>query len=50
MKKKDKYENMKENVKTSSEKQENMRLSSVNSNLKKITRLQKIYVTGDSTG
>ena len=35
----DKYEKMKENLKNVSEKQENMRLNSVNSNTQKITSL-----------
>ena len=50
LKEKDKYENMKENVSNVNEKQENMRLNSVNSRvqgLKKITRWWIIYITGE---
>ena len=43
----DKYEKMKENLKNISEKQENMRLNSVNSKTQKITSLQIIHATGD---
>ena len=43
----DKYEKMKENLKNISEKQENMRLNSVNSKTQKITILLIIYATGD---
>ena len=45
LKKRDKYEKMKENVRNVSEKQENMRLNSVNS--KELTSLSTIYVTCD---
>ena len=41
------FEKIEENVKYVSEKQENMRLNSVNSKTKKITRLQIVHVTGD---
>ena len=41
------FEKIKENVRYVSEKQENMRLNSVNSKTKKITRLQIVHVTGD---
>ena len=43
----DKYEKIKENLKNVSEKQENMRLNSVNSKTQKITILLIIYATGD---
>ena len=43
----DKYEKIKENLKNISEKQENMRLNSVNSKTQKITILLIIYATGD---
>ena len=40
----DKYEKMKKKLKNVSEKQENLRLNSVNSRTKKITRLQMILI------
>ena len=43
----DKYEEIKENLKNVSEKQENMRQNSVNSKTQKITILFIIYATGD---
>ena len=43
----DKYEEIKENLKNVSEKQENMRQNSVNSKTQKITILLIIYATGD---
>ena len=43
----DKYEEIKENLKNVSEKQENMRQNSVNSKTQKITILLIIYTTGD---
>ena len=45
LKERDKYEKMKENVRNVSEKQENMRLNSVNS--KELTSSETIYVTCD---
>ena len=50
MKEKDKYEKMKENVQIVIEKQEKMRLNSVNSRSKKITRWWMIYISSDLTG
>ena len=41
------FEKIKKNVWYVSEKQENMRLNSVNSKTKKITRLQIVHVAGD---
>ena len=47
MKEKDKYEKIKENSRNVNEKQENMRLKSVNSKTQKTNGWQIIYVTDD---
>ena len=47
MKEKDKYEKIKENSRNANEKQENMRLKSVNSKTQKTNGWQIIYVTDD---
>ena len=51
LKEKDKYGIMKKKLKSVSEKQENMRLNSVNSkSLKKISGIRMIYISSDLTG
>ena len=47
LKETNKYEEMKENVRRVSEKEENMRFNSVNSRTKKIMKLLLIYTSGD---
>ena len=47
LKETNKYEEMKENVRSVSEKEENMRFNSVNSRTKKIMKLLLIYTSGD---